>query len=137
MLGTGVLACGRDGERALIDGFKCNFRLAVFLRCFSHFKDNIKRELEIRGFSTSAIQAFIAEIFGKQEENIKYQGLVDCDTMEEFESKLAGLQNRWNEREVEHGQSNEGACSFHTWFCKEKVCPTAVFSINKIYINLL
>ena len=123
----GILACGTDGERALIDGFKRNFRLAVFLRCFSHFKDNIKRELKTRGFSTNAIQAFIAEIFGKQEENIKYQGLVVCDTMEEFESKLAGLQNRWNEREVEHGQSNEGASSFYTWFSKEKVRPTAVF----------
>ena len=115
------------GKRALIDGFQQNFRLAVFLRCFSHFKDNIKRELKTRGFSTNAIQAFIAQIFGKQEENIEYQGLVDCNTMEEFESKLAWLQNRWNEREVKHGQSNEGTSSFYTWFSKEKVRPTAVF----------
>ena len=40
-----ILACGTDREKALIDGFKRNFHFATFLRCFIHFKDNIKREL--------------------------------------------------------------------------------------------
>ncbi len=40
----GILACGTDGEKALIDGLKKSFRFAVFLRCFLHMKDNIKRE---------------------------------------------------------------------------------------------
>ncbi len=41
-----ILACGTDGERALIDGFKRNFKYAVFLRCFIHFKDNLEREMK-------------------------------------------------------------------------------------------
>lgn len=50
----GILACGTDGERALIDGFKRNLRFAIFLRCFLHLKDNIKRELTSRGLEESA-----------------------------------------------------------------------------------
>ena len=38
----GVLACGTDGEKALIDGLKHNFRFALFLWCFIHFKDNVQ-----------------------------------------------------------------------------------------------
>ena len=30
----GIIACGTDGEKALIAGFKRNFRFALFLRCF-------------------------------------------------------------------------------------------------------
>ena len=41
----GILACGTDGETALVKGFQRNFRFAVFLRCFIHCKENIKREL--------------------------------------------------------------------------------------------
>lgn len=47
----GILACGTDGEKALIDGFKRNFRFVIFLRCFIYFKDNIKREFSDREFN--------------------------------------------------------------------------------------
>ncbi len=61
----GILACGTDGEKALINSLKKHFRFAVFLHCFTHFKDNIQRELERRGITGSAKQKFIDEIFGK------------------------------------------------------------------------
>eukprot|EP00794_Sanderia_malayensis_P015515 gene15515-17099_t len=38
----GVRACGTDGERAIIDGFRRNFRHATFLRCFIHFTDKAR-----------------------------------------------------------------------------------------------
>ena len=66
----GLLACRMDREKALIDGRKRNFRLTLFLRCFSHFRDNLGRELEKQGIPTNAIEEFIAEIFGKQQGNI-------------------------------------------------------------------
>lgn len=117
----GVLACGTDGEKALIDGLKRNFRFALLLRCFIHFKDNVKRELERRGISPGAKKIFLNEIFGKQEEQIKYTGLVDCDSEEEFQTKLESLEERWNAREAECGGSTR-ASTFYEWFCKEKVC---------------
>ena len=45
-----LLTCGTDGEEALIDEFQQNFRFATFLRCFIHFKGNIKKELKIVTF---------------------------------------------------------------------------------------
>ena len=122
----GLLACGTDGEKALIDGLKRNFRLALFLRCFSHFRDNLRRELKKRGIPTNVIEEFIAEIFGKQQGNILYQGLVDCNSKDEFDEKLVGLKEKWNARETRCSRlSNKDDQSFYEWFRKEKV--------NKIY----
>ena len=41
-----LLASGADGEKELIDAFQRNFRFATFLRCFIHFKGNIKTDLK-------------------------------------------------------------------------------------------
>ena len=78
----GIIACGTDGEKALINGLQRN------LRCFVHVKDNIKRELERRGISAAEERSILDEIFGKQEDQVKYEGLVDCNNKEEFTAKL-------------------------------------------------
>ena len=117
----GVLACGTDGERALIDGLKRNFRFALFLRCFIHFRDNIQRQLSERGLSSEIKSKFLNEIFGKQDENIKYAGLVDCDTEDEFENKLIALQSVWDARETESRGTVKKTNTFYEWFLKEKV----------------
>ena len=116
----GIIACGTDGEKALISGFKRNFRFALFLRCFIHFKDNVKRELQERGLSNNAKKMFMAEIFGKQEDGTLYAGLVDCDNLQEFDSKFEALEEEWIKREKE-GQSTKKSTTFYEWFRKEKV----------------
>ena len=116
----GLIACGTDGEKALIDGLKRNFRFALFLRCFIHFRDNVKRELERRGFSADAKKAIVREIFGKQEEQVKYAELVDSNNEEEFQMNLESLEEQWNNREAECGASTRNS-TFYAWFCKEKV----------------
>ena len=116
----GVLACGTDGEKALIDGFKRHMRFAIFLRCFLHFKDNIKRELTDRGITGDAKEQFISEIFGTQEGSVKYYGLVDCDSENEFDSKLDMLKQEWEEREATHGSKLKKQ-TFFEWFQCEKV----------------
>ena len=117
----GMLACGTDGEKALIDGLKRNFRFALLLRCFIHFKDNVKRELTERGLQPETKKLFLNEIFGKQEGNVKYTGLVDCDNEEDFDNKLENLEKEWNARETDSGRLGKQACTFHKWFLKEKV----------------
>ena len=116
----GILACGTDGEKALIEGFQRNLRFAVFLRCFLHFKDNIKRELTERGITAEAKKQFLDEIFGIQDGTTKYIGLVDCNSDEEFDSKLAALKAKWEEREGING-SNQKKKTFFDWFLCEKV----------------
>ena len=55
---------------------------------FLDFKDNIKTELEDRGFQSGKEQQFLEEIFGRQEETVKFFGLVDSDSEEEFDARL-------------------------------------------------
>ena len=63
----------------------------MFLRCFLHFKDNIKRELTSRGLDEKVRKQFVEEIFGKQKGNVKFYGLVDCNSEDELETKLEVL----------------------------------------------
>ena len=114
----GLIACGRDDEKALIDGLKQNFRFTLFLRCFIHFRDNVKRGLERRGFSADAKKAIVREIFGKQEEQVKYAGLVDSNNEEKFRMNLENLEEQWNTREAVASTRNS---TFYAWFCKEEV----------------
>lgn len=116
----GVLACGTDGETALIDGFKRNFRFAIFLRCFIHVKDNLKRELEDRGIAPSQKKLILEEIFGKQEDTVKFYGLVDCMSEEEFDTKLLSLKESWEEIERLYGNAQKKD-SFYQWFQRLKV----------------
>ncbi|CAB4032414.1 Hypothetical predicted protein, partial [Paramuricea clavata] len=116
----GVLACGTDGGKALIDGFKRHMRFAIFLRFFLHFKDNIKRELTDRGILlVMQKKQFISEIFGTQEGSVKYYDLVDCNSENEFDSKLDMLKQEWEEREATHGSKLKKQ-TFFEWFQCEK-----------------
>ena len=112
----GLIACGTDGEKALIDRLKRNLRFALFLRCFIHFRDNVKRELEKKR-TADAKKAIVREIFGKQEEQVKYAWLVDSNNEEEFQMNL---EEQWNTREAECGASTHNS-TFYAWFCKGKV----------------
>ena len=112
-----LLACGTDVKKALIDGFQRNFRFATFLRCFIHFKGNIKTELKNRNISSTQQKLYMQEIFGKQEGTTKFYGLVDSESTQEFDQKLEGLKNDWNNRES--GITN--ISFFFDWFKQEKV----------------
>ena len=56
------------------------------------------------------------EIFRKQEGTTKFYGLVDSESTKEFDQKLEGLKNDWNNR-----QSGITNISFFDWFQQEKV----------------
>ena len=115
----GILAVGTDGEKALIDGFQQHMKYAVFLRCFIHFKDNITLELTDREFSMEAKKQYLTEIFGKQEETTKFNGLVDSESEDQFETNLEDLKAKWEEREA-HSSKNKTQ-TFFEWFRCEKV----------------
>eukprot|EP00794_Sanderia_malayensis_P004990 gene4990-5648_t len=72
-----IIACGTDGEKAIMDGCKRNFPFAIFLRCFIHFKGTIEREITRRGLGTSFKKAVMNDIFGKQEDHTKFYGLAE------------------------------------------------------------
>eukprot|EP00794_Sanderia_malayensis_P009402 gene9402-10390_t len=130
----GLLACGTDGELALIDGLSRNFKFAVFLRCFIHFKDNIKRELTSRGMRSDLKQKMMDEIFGKSSGDVMYTGLVDSDTESEFDIKLESLRPSWEDRERESGKGAQKH-SFFDWFKKEKVADIKKSMLKQVRIE--
>ena len=91
-----MLACGTDGEKAIVDGFKRNVPYATFSRCFIHYKKNIEEHLENRRFGKELKKLFLDEIFGLQNSDKKLCGLVDCSSEEEFDQKLSVLESVWN-----------------------------------------
>eukprot|EP00794_Sanderia_malayensis_P010347 gene10347-11424_t len=130
----GLLACGTDGELALIDGLSRKFKFAVFLRCFIHFKDNIKRELASRGMRSDLKQKIIDEKFGKSSGDVMYTGLVDSDAESEFDIKLESLRPLLEDRERENGKGAQKH-SFFDWFRKEKVCKERLFILSTPCMN--
>ena len=112
-----LIACGTDGEKAIIDGFQRNAPYAIFLRCFIHYKRNIEEHLKKCGFSVESKQLLLEEIFGKQENTIKFCGLIDSSSDDEFDEKLKSFKPLWDARELALSEKP----TFHEWFITEKV----------------
>ena len=94
-----ILCFGTDGDKALVEAFAHNFPFAVQLRCFINFCRNIQEKLRTLGIPHTVAEAFLTDIFGKQHGSTYIEGLVDCKSEQEFDEKLQGLEQTWNDRE--------------------------------------
>ena len=114
----GVLSIGTDGEKALIDGFKLQYFYVV--SCILKTTSKGSWEAEESRATKRMFRRFVSEIFGKQEGSVKFFGVVDCETEEEFDLKLEELKVSWRERENEIGNGSHKR-TFFEWFQYEKV----------------
>lgn len=83
-----MLAFGTDGEAALVKAFKTQFGFAIHLRCFRHMKQDIERKAHEVGFPSDVTKELLSHIFGIKTGPTLFEGLVDCNSESEFESKL-------------------------------------------------
>ena len=99
-------------------------------------KKNIEKTLDDKKYSPLAKREILRDIFGYQDDETKYAGLMDSASEEDFNKKLSNLKRRWDEI--------DGAnCSntFYEWFvqCKVIVCllflVTHILSRKKFEIN--
>ena len=111
-----IQAFGSDGDPALIEALSHNFRAAKELRCFIHLKRNITEKLKERGISSSDMQEFLADIFGKQVGNVYQEGLVSAEDETDFDIKMANCEASWKEREDKY--SVDWRISFFDYFNK-------------------
>ena len=132
----GILACGTNGERAIVDGFTRCFRFATFLCCTMHMKDNITRELTARGLNAQDKKEILDEIFGKQDGKVEFNGLIDCSSGDEFDEKVLGLKKIWDKREQASNNGVLKKCTFHEWFIKEKVINITFDDNSSLDINI-
>lgn len=111
-----TLCFGTDGDKSLVEAFAHNFPYAMQLRCFIHFKKNVQEKLRSLGFPSSVADEVLGDIFGKHTGSVYKEGLVDCTTEEEFETKLQDLKKIWDE--YEQPFSPASGASFHTFFTR-------------------
>ena len=71
-------AFGTDGEQALVQACHSQFSNAIHLRCWLHFKDNLRNKLERDLHLSKAVaQEFISDIMGKV--SSLERGLLDAE----------------------------------------------------------
>ena len=107
-------AFGTDGETALVDAFCSVFPNALHLRCFLHFKDNMKNKLEHQmHFPQDISKDFIADVLGSVFGREK--GLVDAEDEAMFDVQLHTMKEHWDHKEQALTNSTP---TFHGWFVK-------------------
>ena len=109
-----VMAYGTDGDNSLVEALAHNFPFAIQLRCFIHFKKNLEIKLRDLAIPQRVSQQFMADIFGRQDGNVRYEGLVDCCSIDEFDLKLKALEEPWNALESPH--ASEAGPKFYNYF---------------------
>ena len=89
--------------------------------------------MENCGFGRELKKLFLDEIFGVQNSDKEFCGLVDCSSEEEFDQKLSALESVSNERE-----DNVSEQCFHKWFITEKVNTLNLWNLKYIsYIRFI
>ena len=87
---------GTDGEKALEEALRTQFKYAIHLRCFLHFRGNIESKLSELCISKASAREFIHDIFGNPVQ--LEEGLVDADA-NNLDIEFEALQSVWDERE--------------------------------------
>jgi len=112
----GILSFGTDGEDALVKAFKQQLQFAVHLRCFRHMRQDIKRKLATdMGFPDNIVSEILADIFGNKDGPTFFEGLVDSNSENEFDSNLEVLEERWERFEHSRSKVPASDVNFFTW----------------------
>ena len=111
------MAFGTDGETELHKVLTANFPNAIHLHCFRHYRANLSMKLKDLSIPSIIVDEFLMDVFGRTEDGIHTEGLVDAEDSSSFEEKLEELQDVWDEREQ--------ACTgekpvFFDWFITNK-----------------
>ena len=113
-----VLAVGSDGDEALVQALSHNFSFAQQLRCFYHFEKNVREKLRSLAIPSKVIDEFVYDIFGHRHGQTMEEGLVDCVSIADFNSKLDTLETVWNAREDPY--CGKGGPQFYRYFKQHK-----------------
>lgn len=110
-------ALGTDGEKALMDAFKHEFRFAQHMTCFNHVRRNVKDMLCDCNVPTSLRDDILDAVFGKKVGSVYTEGLVDATDTADFEEKLDKLVDSWRDAPLPSTANIE---RFITWFLAHK-----------------
>ena len=95
-----IIAIGTDGEKAIVKALKAVFPdKVIYLRCFIHMKDNIRRKLTEFLLPENVREGMVKDLFGFQQGSIYIQGVLDATSSADFDERLLNVQIKWNEIE--------------------------------------
>ena len=83
-LATGIKVLGADGENSILNQICNAFPCAMLLLCVKHVEEDIKRNLT-KTMSDKKRNNIFRKIFGTH----LYKGLVDCETLQEFNENVS------------------------------------------------
>ena len=69
-----------------------------YLRCFCHYRANVSSKLKDLDISSVIADEISMDAFGRTENGLHTEGLIDAESSSAFEEKLE-LQDVWDERE--------------------------------------
>ena len=79
-----AIAIGTDGEENIIKAFSESCPTSTYLRCFIHFRDNVKEKMKSIGIDEANRKMICAEMFGIQNRTIFEEGIADSGNNQLF-----------------------------------------------------
>ena len=92
---TGMNVFGSDSDKNVYYPFSNLFPTPIHLLCDLHMKDNIQNKLQDLQFRNCKKDEILADIFGKKLGDYIKKGLVDFESVEEFDGYYQELKRKW------------------------------------------
>ena len=92
---AGMRVFGSDSEKKFHKQFSNLFPTAIHLLCDLHMKDNIQNKLKDLQFRNCEKEEILADTFGKKRGDYIKKGLVDSESVEEFDGCYQELKRKW------------------------------------------
>ena len=92
---AGMRVFGSGSEKNVYKPFSNLFPTAIHLLCDLRMKDNIQNKLQDLQFRNCEKDGILADIFGKKLGDYIKKGLVDSESVEEFDSCYQKLKRKW------------------------------------------
>ena len=92
---AGMRVFGSDSEKNVYKPFFNLFPTAIHLLCDLHMKNNTQNKLQDLQFRNCEKDEILADIFGKKLSYYIKKGLVDSESVEEFDGCYQELKRKW------------------------------------------
>ena len=112
-----IIAVGTDGEQAITKALRAVFgERFIHLRCFIHMKDNIQRKLGEFLLPERIRNEIIRDLFGFQQDTVYVKGILDAESVTDFDLRLSHLKSKWDG--LEQSVHSEKDPQVHDWILK-------------------
>lgn len=106
---------GLDREEAVESRMSPFLNVSTWWACKRNVEEDCRRKLSTLGISQENSSPFLQDIFGCDAK--KEKGLIDSESVDDFDAKLESLEKIWNVREKK-ARARKWNSEFHKYFLK-------------------